>query len=117
MSLNFPSKKNAPFRGKFQGRLKMREIGLVADDLDLGATDEGVFIHIAPLRDAHFGEAGATRESPSSNPRHRWWEEDAREAGATRESPFPNLLHRWWYGDAREAGATIESTAPNLLHR
>ena len=95
MSLNFPSKKNAPFRGKFQGRLKMREIGLVADDLDLGATDEGVFIHIAPLRDAHFGEAGATRESTPSNLPHRWGDDGVHEAGAITESIFPNLRHRW----------------------
>ena len=68
----------------------MREIGSVADDLDVGAFVEGVFIHIAPLRDAHFGEAGATLESPTP--------------------VIPNLRHRWWYGDAREAGATREST-------
>ena len=37
----------------------MREIGSVADDLDVGGVAEGVFMHIAPLRDAHFGEAGA----------------------------------------------------------
>jgi hypothetical protein len=30
MPRNFPSKKNAPFRGKFQGHLIMREIGSVA---------------------------------------------------------------------------------------
>jgi hypothetical protein len=41
----------------------MREIGSVADNLDVGAIIEGVVIHIAVLRDAHFGEAGATRES------------------------------------------------------
>jgi hypothetical protein len=40
----------------------MREIGSVADDLDVGAIIEGIFMHIAPLRDANFGEAGATRE-------------------------------------------------------
>ena len=67
MSLNFPSKKNAPFRGKFQGRLIMREIGLVADDMDFGAIVEGVVMHIAVLRDAHFGETGATIESTYSN--------------------------------------------------
>ena len=44
----------------------MREIGSVADDLDVRATDEGRFMHIAPLRDAYFGEAGATIESPIS---------------------------------------------------
>ena len=33
----------------------MREIGSVADDLDVGAAIEGKFIHMAPLRDAHFG--------------------------------------------------------------
>ncbi len=58
-SSKFSKQKNAPFRGKFQGRLKMREIVSVADDLYLGAVIEGVFMHIAPLRDAHFGEAGA----------------------------------------------------------
>ena len=81
----------------------MREIGSVSDDLDLRAVLEGVFIHIAPLRDAHFGEAGATTESTSPNLRHRWWDGDAREAGAMLESIFPNLLHRWGDGDAREA--------------
>ena len=45
----------------------MREIVSVADYLDLGAILEGRFMHIAPLRDAHFGEAGATRESPIPN--------------------------------------------------
>ena len=100
----------------------MREIGSVADDLDVGAAIEGVFIHIAPLRDAHFGEAGATTESPTKeNPpfylRHRWWYGDAREAGTTTESTFLNLRHRWWDGDAREAGATIESKFPNLRYR
>ena len=62
--------------------MKMREIGSVADDLDVGAIVEGGFMHITVLRDAHFSEAGATPESP-----------------------VPNLHHRWWYGDAREAGA------------
>ena len=52
MSLNFPSKKNAPFQGKFQGYLIMREIGSVADDLDVGAVAEGVFIHIAVTDEA-----------------------------------------------------------------
>ena len=73
----------------------MREIGSVADDLDVGAAIECVFMHMAPLRDAHFGEAGAIRESPSSNLRHRWGDGDAHEAGATRESSVPNLRHRW----------------------
>ena len=90
MSLNFPSKKNAPFRGKFWGCLKMREIGFgwlpVADDLDFGAILEGVFVHIAPHRDAHFGEAGATPESTFPNLRHRWGDGDARKHGAIRES-------------------------------
>ena len=45
----------------------MREIGSVADDLDFGAIIEDVFMHIAPFRDAYFGEALATRESQSSN--------------------------------------------------
>ena len=71
----------------------MREIGSVADDLDVGAIIEGIFMHIAPFRDAYFGEAGATKESL-----------------------FPNLCHRWGDGDAREAGAAIESIAPNLLY-
>ena len=73
----------------------MREIGSVADDLDVGTILEGVFIHIAPIRDAYFGEAGATTESPSSNLRHRWGDGNAREAGATIESSAPNLRHRW----------------------
>ena len=72
----------------------MREIGSVADELDFGAILEGIFMHIAPFRDAHFGEAGATKESL-----------------------FPNLCHRWGDGDAREAGATTESIVPNLRHR
>ena len=71
----------------------MREIGSVADDLDVGAAIEGVFIHIAPLRDAHFGEAGASRESIPPNLRHRWRDGDAREAGATIESTLSNLLY------------------------
>ena len=112
-----PSKKNAPFRGKFYVRLIMREIGSVADDLDVGAILEGVFIHIAPLRDTHFGEAGAIRESTLQNIRYRWRDGDAREAGATGESIAPNLRHRWWDGDAFEAGATFESTAPNIRYR
>ena len=37
----------------------MREIGSVADDLDVGAILEGRFSHIAALWDAHFGEAVA----------------------------------------------------------
>ena len=48
-SSKLSKQKIAPFRGKFQGRLKMREIGLVADDLDIGAVIEGIFMHIAPL--------------------------------------------------------------------
>lgn len=62
-SSKLSKQKNAPFRGKFQWRLKMREIGSVADDLDVGAIPEGVFMHTATLGDTHFGEAGATRES------------------------------------------------------
>ena len=78
----------------------MREIGSVADDSDLGTVLESPFIHIAPLWDAHFGEAGTTRESPTKDTppfylRHRWWDGNAREAGATRESIGSNLLHRW----------------------
>ena len=95
----------------------MREIGSVADDLDVGAILEGGFMHIAPHRNAHFGEAGATPESIPPNLRHRFWDGDACEAGATFESPLPNLRHRWGDGDAREAGATIESAFPNLRHR
>lgn len=41
-------------------------------------------MHIAPLRNAYFGEAGATIESMS-----------------------PNLRNRFWYGDAREAEAIV----------
>ena len=48
----------------------MREIVSVADDLDVGAILEGVFIHIAPFRDAHFGEAGASIESIFPNLRN-----------------------------------------------
>ena len=95
----------------------MREIGSVADDLNVGGILEGSVIHIAPLRDAHFGEAGAIPESPVLNLRHRLGDGDAREVGATRESIFPNLLHRWGDGDALEAGATPESILPNLRHR
>ena len=73
----------------------MREIGSVADDLDVGGFVEGIFMHIAPLRDAYFGEAGATRESIVPNLRHRWGDGDAREAGALAESTTPNLRHRW----------------------
>ena len=57
--------KNAPNRGKFFGRLIMREIGSIADDLDVGTVHEGVFMHIAPLRDAYFGEAGARKYQSS----------------------------------------------------
>ena len=39
----------------------MREIGSVADDLDVGAILEGRFSHIAALWDAHFGEAVAVQ--------------------------------------------------------
>ena len=95
----------------------MREIVSVADDFDIGGILEGRFMHIAPLRDAHFGEAVATRESPVPNLRHRWWDGDARKAGALGESPFPNLRHRRWDGYAREAGAIIESLFPNLRYR
>ena len=70
----------------------MREIGLVADDLDVGGILEGVFIHIAPLRDAHFGEAGATIESPVPNLRHRWRDGDAHEAGATLKSTYKYFI-------------------------
>ena len=99
----------------------MREIVSVADDLDVGGILEGISMHIAPLRDAHFGEAGATRESVTIliflYLCHRWGDGDVRETGATFESLESNLRHRWWYGDAREAGATRESTVPNLRHR
>ena len=60
----------------------MREIGSVADDLDVGAILEGRFTHMAALWDAHFGEARAIIESPFPNLRHRWGDGDAREAGA-----------------------------------
>ena len=92
----------------------MREIGSVSDDLDVGAILEGRFIHIAPLRDAHFGEAGAIRESFILNLRHRWRYRDARETGATSKSPLPYLRNRWRYGDAHEAGATSKSSVLNL---
>lgn len=58
----------------------MREIGSITDNLDVGAIPEGRFIHIAPLREAHFGEAGASIESPVPNLRHRWGNGDACEA-------------------------------------
>ena len=95
----------------------MREIESVADDLDVGGISEGSVMYIAPLGDAHFGEAGAMRESPFSNLRHRFRDGDAREAGATPESTAPNLRHRWGDGDAREAGATKECLVPNLCYR
>ena len=94
----------------------MREIGSVADDLDVGAILEGRFSHIAALWDAHFGEAGAIIESPFPKLRHRFWDGDAREARATAECIFPNLRHRWGDGDAREAGAIIERLFVNLRH-
>ena len=61
----------------------MREIGSVADDLDFGAMHEGEVMHIAVLRDAYFGESGATKESLDPNLRNRFWDDDACEAGAT----------------------------------
>ena len=91
--------------------------GLVFFYLDLGAVLEGIIIHIAPLGDTHFGEAGAILESPPPNLRYRWRDGDAREAGATFESPFPNLRYRFWDGDAREVLAILESPVPNLRHR
>lgn len=94
----------------------MREIGSVADDLDVGAILEGRFTHMAALWDAHFGEARAIIESPFPNLRHRFWDGDAREAGAIIESLFANLRHRWGEGDAREAGAITESLFANLRH-
>lgn len=48
----------------------MREIGSVADDLDVGAILEGRFTHMAALWDAHFGEARAIIESPFPNLRN-----------------------------------------------
>ena len=54
----------------FQVRLKMREIGSVADYLDFGGIVEGRFMHIAPLRDAHFGEAGANSKSTNTDLHH-----------------------------------------------
>ena len=94
----------------------MREIGSVADDLGVGGILEGRFMHIAPFRDAYFGEAGATLESSVLNLRHRRWDGNARETGATLESPSSNLRHRWGDRDAREAGAITESIPPNLRH-
>ena len=52
-------------------------------------------IDLVVLGNGDASEAGATRESPSSNLRHRWGDGDARETGAIRESPLPNLCHRW----------------------
>ena len=60
----------------------MREIGSVSDDLDVRAMNEGRSMHIAVLRDAHFGEARAITESIFPNLRHRWGDGDARETGA-----------------------------------
>ena len=71
--------------------------GSVADDSDVGAVPEGVVIHIAVLRDAHFGETGAIPENIFPNHRHRWWDGDAREALATIESTFPNLRNSLIY--------------------
>ena len=48
----------------------MREIGSVADDLDVGGIAEGIFMHIAPLRDTHFGETGAITENIFPNLRN-----------------------------------------------
>ena len=48
----------------------MREIVSVADYLDFGAILEGIFSHIAPLRDAHFGEAGANSKSTNTDLHH-----------------------------------------------
>ena len=45
----------------------MREIGSVADDFDVGGFIEGKYMHTAPHRDAHFGEAGATKDSTAPN--------------------------------------------------
>ena len=61
----------------------MREIGSVADDLDVGGIVEGIFSNNTLLGNADFCEAGAITEST-----------------------YSNLLYRWWYGDVREAGAT-----------
>ena len=49
---SFPSKKMPQLGANFRGVLKMREIGSVADDLDVGGYVEGVFIHIAVTDEA-----------------------------------------------------------------
>ena len=120
MSLNFQSKK-CPIPGQILGVFENEGDRVIADDLGIGGIQESKFIYIAVIGDAHFGEAGATRESTSKVEalylRHRWWDGDAREAGAARESTQPNPRHRFWYGDAREARATRESIPPNLRHR
>ena len=45
-------------------------IGSVADDLDVGAILESIVMQMAALRDAHFGETGAMRESIFPNLRY-----------------------------------------------
>ena len=49
----------------------MREIGSVADDLDVGAVCEGKFMYFTFLGNAHFGEVGATIECIAPNIFHR----------------------------------------------
>ena len=78
--------------------------GSVADDLDVGAILEGIFMHIAPLRDAHFGEAGAIRESIVPNLLYPQGEFQAREFLAILErldfyfrSPFWDYPHAILY--------------------
>ena len=48
-SSKLSKQKNAPFRGKFQWRLIMREIGSVADDLDVGGILEGSSCTLHPF--------------------------------------------------------------------
>ena len=57
----------------------MREIGSVADDLDVGAAIEGILAYLALSR---YG--------------------DARDAGATKESTVPNLRYQWVDGNVRK---------------
>ena len=90
--------------------------GSVADDLDVGGILESIVIHMATLRDAHFGEVGSTIEGIVPNLRYRWWDGDAFEAGATRESIVPNLLHPPRKGYTLKILATIEGTGPYLLY-
>ena len=85
----------------------MREIGSVADDLDVGGILEGRFIHMAVLGDTYFGEAGATRECTMSNFYYLGYC-DTIERGATVESFISNLRYRLGDCDTFERGAISE---------